>query len=67
MRLTLAEETAHRLERMPPSERAQVEIDELAWIEGLDFSSGVIEAEIAGPHDLDRRHGASVRCAQTCS
>jgi hypothetical protein len=26
----------------------QVEIDQLAWIEGLEFSSGTIEAEIAG-------------------
>jgi hypothetical protein len=49
LRLTAAAETAQRLERMPPSERAQVEVDGLAWIEGLDFSSsGVIEAEIAG-------------------
>ena len=35
LRLTLAEETARRLERMSPSERAQTEIEQLAWIEGL--------------------------------
>jgi hypothetical protein len=48
LRLTLAEETARRLERMSPSERGQIEIEQLAWTEGLDFSSGLIEAEIAG-------------------
>jgi hypothetical protein len=48
LRLTLAEETARRLERMSPGERAQAEIEQLAWIDGLDFASGLIEAEIAG-------------------
>ena len=48
LRLTLAEETARRLERMSPGERAQTEIEQLAWIDGLDFASGLIEAEIAG-------------------
>src|SRR5438034_213901 len=49
LRLTLAEETARRLESLTPGERARdVRVDLLAWIEGLDFSSGVIEVEIAG-------------------
>jgi hypothetical protein len=57
-RLTLAEETARRRERMSPSERAQIEIDELAWIEGIDFSSGLIEAEIAGAPAPGAQEGA---------
>jgi hypothetical protein len=48
LRLTLAEEAARRLERMPPAERAQSDLEQLAWIDGLDFGSGVISAEIAG-------------------
>src|SRR5688572_6143722 len=48
LRLSLAEETVRRLERMSPEERMQFEPDQLAWIEGLDFSSGLIEAEVAG-------------------
>ena len=58
LRLTLAEETARRLERMSPSERAQIEIEQLAWIEGLDFSSGLIEAEIAGTPGPGANEGA---------
>jgi len=58
LRLTLAEETARRLERMSPSERAQAEIEQLAWIEGLDFSSGLIEAEIAGTPGPGANEGA---------
>jgi hypothetical protein len=46
LRLTISKETLARAERMTPEEQAQLE--ELAVIEGLDFSSGVIEAEIAG-------------------
>ena len=54
LRLTIAQETARRLERMSPEERRQFQApaslapELLAWIEGLEFSSGVIEAEIAG-------------------
>jgi hypothetical protein len=58
LRLTLAEETARRRERMSPSERAQIEIEQLAWIEGLDFSSGLIEAEIAGAPAAGAGEGA---------
>ena len=46
LRLTLADDAVRRLQSMSPEERAQME--QLASIEGLDFSSGVIEAEIAG-------------------
>jgi hypothetical protein len=42
LRLTISEEAARR----PPNEQGQLE--QLASIEGLVFSSGVIEAEVAG-------------------
>src|SRR5881396_2495240 len=59
LRLTLAEETARRLESMTPGERARDErVDLLAWIEGLDFSSGVIEVEIAGAPRVGAPEGA---------
>jgi 3-keto-disaccharide hydrolase len=58
LRLTLADETARLLERMTPEERAQVEIEQLAWIEGLEFSSGVIEAEVAGAPGAGAFEGA---------
>jgi hypothetical protein len=48
LRLTRSAEAARRLEGMTPDERAQASLEELAWIEGVDFSSGVIEAEISG-------------------
>jgi hypothetical protein len=50
LRLTLSEEGRRRLESMTPEARAQVQVrlDLLASIEGLAFSNGVIEAEIAG-------------------
>ena len=46
LRITISDEGAARFQRMTPEERNQFE--QLAVIEGLDFSSGVIEAEIAG-------------------
>jgi hypothetical protein len=46
LRLTLSDDARARAERMTPEEQAQLE--ELAVIGGSDFSSGVIEAEIAG-------------------
>lgn len=50
LRVTLAEATARKLESLGAAERAEAEsqLEELAWIEGIEFSSGVIEAEIAG-------------------
>jgi hypothetical protein len=46
VRLTTSPEAARRFQEMTPEQRAQLE--QLAVIEGVDFSSGVIEAEIAG-------------------
>jgi len=46
VRVTISPETAQRAQTMTPEQRAQIE--PLAVIEGTDFSSGVIEAEIAG-------------------
>ena len=49
LQLTLSEEGARQLEAMTAEQRAQqTDIEQLAVIEGLDFSSGTIEAEIAG-------------------
>ena len=48
VRLTLAEEAARRLDAMTPEARAQANIEELGVIDGIEFSNGVIEAEIAG-------------------
>jgi hypothetical protein len=48
LRVTRSAEAARRLEGMTPEERAKAFFEELAWIEGLEFSNGVIEAEIAG-------------------
>lgn len=46
VRLTISPETMRQAEAMTPQQRAQIEA--LAVIEGTDFSSGVIEAEITG-------------------
>jgi len=46
LRITVSDEDAARFQRMTPEERNLFE--QLAVIEGLDFSSGIIEAEIAG-------------------
>jgi hypothetical protein len=48
LRLTLSDETAHRAARMTPAERQGANLNWLAVIEGLDFSNGVIEVELAG-------------------
>ncbi len=48
LRLTLSEETAHRVARMTPAERHEANLNWCAVIEGLDFSNGVIEMELAG-------------------
>jgi hypothetical protein len=48
LRVTLSEEGAAQLQRMTPEQRAQGDIEQLVVIEGPDFSSGTIEAEIAG-------------------
>ena len=46
VRLTMTPEILQQMAAMTPEQRAQVE--QLAQIEGVEFSSGVIEAEIAG-------------------
>jgi hypothetical protein len=46
VRLATSAETIRRVQGMTPEQRTQVEL--LAVLEGLEFSSGVIEAEIAG-------------------
>ena len=48
LRLTLSEETMQRVQRMTPEQRTAADLNWLAVIEGLDFSSGVIEVELAG-------------------
>ena len=48
LQVTLSREAADQLDRMTPEERLQSDLEELAVIDGLDFSSGSIEAEIAG-------------------
>lgn len=42
----------------PDLPRPQSEVDQLAWFDGLDFSSGVIEAEIAGAPAPNAPEGA---------
>jgi hypothetical protein len=48
LEVILSEEAAGLLKKMTPEERAQSDLEQLAVIEGLDFSSGTLEAEIAG-------------------
>lgn len=58
LRLTLSEETRRRLERITPDELLRLRLEQLAWIEGLDFSSGVIEVELAGAPGPGAAEGA---------
>jgi hypothetical protein len=48
LRVTVSDEGIALLQKMTPEQRAQGDIEQLVVIEGLDFSSGTIEAEIAG-------------------
>jgi hypothetical protein len=48
LRVTRSAEATRRLEAMTSEERAKTLFEELALIDGVDFSNGVIEAEIAG-------------------
>ena len=48
LRVTISEETLRRIER------TQQHAQGLVWIEDLDFSNGVIEAEIAGSLAAER-------------
>jgi hypothetical protein len=45
LRLTLSDDAARRLQSLPPDQR---DVEQLAWIDGLTFASGTIEAELAG-------------------
>ena len=56
LRVTISDETLRRRQGMTPEERNQLE--ELASIEGLDFSNGVIEVEIAGAPGPGAEQGA---------
>ena len=47
LRVTMSDETSRRLQGMTPEQQLQVE--QLAPIDGLDFTSGIIEAEISHP------------------
>jgi hypothetical protein len=46
VRVTVPEATLRKIQAMTPEEQARVE--QLAVIDGLEFSNGIIEAEIAG-------------------
>jgi hypothetical protein len=49
-------------------ERTQQYAQGLVWIEGLDFSNGVIEAEIAGalaPEAVRKRVGSSASLSES--
>jgi hypothetical protein len=48
LQVTMSEEGLRQLQALTPEQRALSDIEQLAVIEGLDFSSGTIEAEIAG-------------------
>lgn len=56
VRVTWSPEAKQKLAAMTPDQQAQVE--PLAVIEGIDFSSGVIEAEIAGSPEPGAGGGA---------
>jgi len=56
LRLTLSEEAERRLKTMTPE--AQLQIEQLAPLTGLDFSNGIIQAEIAGAPAPDAPEGA---------
>jgi hypothetical protein len=56
LRLTISKEALARAERMTP--QAQAQLEELAMIDGTDFSSGVIEAEVAGAPGPGAAEGA---------
>lgn len=48
VRLTLSDESARRVQAMTPEQRTMANLNWLAVLEGLDFSSGVIQVELAG-------------------
>jgi hypothetical protein len=56
LRVTLSRDARQRLVNMKPEQ--QIQMDQLATIVGVDFSNGVIEAEIAGTPAPDAPEGA---------
>jgi hypothetical protein len=56
VRVTVPEAMLRKIQAMTPEEQARVE--QLAVIEGLEFSNGVIEAEIAGAPSPNAPEGA---------
>jgi len=48
VRLTMSQQTSDELSRLTPQERDQRRVEQLARIDGLEFSNGVIEVELAG-------------------
>jgi hypothetical protein len=58
LRVTMTEETARRAASMTQAERNQNPMHWLAVIEGLEFSNGVIEVELAGAPAADAFEGA---------
>ena len=56
LRVTVSEDALRRLKSMSPEEQAAFQT--LAVVEGLEFGSGVIEAEIAGAPAPDAGEGA---------
>jgi hypothetical protein len=56
LRVTVSDETKQRLRALPADQQAQRET--LAIVEGIDFSNGVIEAQIAGAPAPDAPEGA---------
>jgi hypothetical protein len=55
LRLTISGDAARRLDGMQPG---QPDLEQLAWIEGVLFSNGVIEAEVAGTPSPTAAQGA---------
>lgn len=56
LRVTTSDDAVRRAQSMTPDQQAQ--LDELAVIEGLDFTNGVIDVEIAGAPGPGARGGA---------
>ena len=48
VRLTMSQQTSDELSRLTPQERDQRRVEQLAKIEGVEFSNGTIEVEVAG-------------------
>lgn len=55
LRLTLAANAARPPQGMPAG---QLDLEQLAWIDGLEFTNGVIEAEVAGAPGTSALEGA---------